>query len=85
MTPEVRTQWIIAAFFGALLVFAVIIGSRCTRQDGDARPAPPPGALIADPHLGATERRLWVTSEVEDYWLTDDWRRHAGADGSFTL
>jgi hypothetical protein len=55
VTPEVRTQWIIAAFFAALLVFAVVIGSRCTRQDGDARPAQPSGALVAGAQLDAAQ------------------------------
>ena len=53
MTPETRTQWIIAAFFAALLVFAVVIESRCTRQDGDASPAQSSSALVAGPRLGA--------------------------------
>lgn len=53
MTPEARTQWIIAAFFAALLVFAVVIGSRCTRQDGDAGPVQPSRALVAGAQLGA--------------------------------
>jgi len=33
-----RTQWIVATFFVLLLVVAVVVGSRCTRQHGDSAP-----------------------------------------------